>query len=168
METRQALDVIEALLLGSEHPDIVEVSRYGRDAKPGGQSPSGVKTLHQTGSSAMLWGAVEPRDATAVPLVEQMPPPRWRAARLLVFVHQLLDAAQPSEFRRWELCQSSGVVSPVASAIRIAVADGSTVYLRATAASGATGEPEEDPFQDYRIPEGVRQWHRKASVLTAA
>ncbi|MEU4777448.1 hypothetical protein [Micromonospora sp. NPDC023633] len=159
MQVSQALDVVEALLRAAEHPDIVAVERYGADVQPGGQSPAGVKAVHGSGSAALLWGAVPPRDATPVPLPSEPLPPKWRAARILVLAHQLLDAARPDVFRSWELCRQAGVESPVAAALRITASDGSVVYLRATSAAGSMGEPETDPHPDYRIPQGVQSWH---------
>ncbi|TDC42107.1 hypothetical protein [Micromonospora sp. KC213] len=167
MQTSQALDVMEQLLLAAEHPDITAVERYGRDAQPGGQSPAGVKAVHRSGSAAMLWVAVPPRDATPVPLPAEPLPPKWRAARLLVLAHQLLDVARPDQFTKWELCRQAGVESPVAAALRLTGRDGSVVYLRATAASGSMAEPETDPHPDYRIPQGVQSWHLKVPAPSA-
>ncbi|MFG3709230.1 hypothetical protein ACGF7U_31490 [Micromonospora sp. NPDC047670] len=167
MQVSQALDVMEALLRVAEHPDIVAVDRYGTDVQPGGQSPAGVKALHRSGSAALLWAAVPPRDATPVPLPSEPLPPRWRAARILVLAHQLLDVARPDQFAKWELCRQAGVESPVAAALRITAADGSVVYLRATSASGSAAEPETDPHPDYQIPQGVRSWHQAVSAPSA-
>lgn len=160
MQVTQALDVMTAILRAAEHPDIVEVTRYGADPQPGGQSPPGIKVKHQSGTVAMLWAGVPPRDATSVPLPTGPLPPRQRAARILVLAQKLLDVAQPEVFTSWELCQQPGVEVPVAAAIRIAARDGSVIYLRATAASGGTSEPETDPYPDYQIPQGVQSWHR--------
>lgn len=172
METAKILDVIEALLRASEHPDITAIARYGKDAKPGGQSPSGVKAVHRTGSYAMMWAAVAPHDATPVPLPTEPLRPVLRASRILVLAHHLLDAAKPAEFRAWQLCTSPGVGLPGSiSALRLACQDGSTAYLRGTAASGpagGAGEPTEEPFPDYVIPEGVHSWHLKVPALSAA
>lgn len=163
MQLSQALDVIEALHRAAEHPDVVDITRYGRDVAPGGQSPSGVRVWYRSGSSAMLWGAVPPPDAVPVPLPSEMPPPRLRAARGLIFAHQLLDVARPEQFTGWELCRQPGCEVPVAAALRITARDGSVIYLRGTAAcgpGGVGGEPDQDPYPDYRIPDGVREWHR--------
>jgi hypothetical protein len=162
VQVTHALDVIEGLLRAAEHPDITAVERYGRDPQPGGQSPAGVKVVHRSGSTGMLWAAVPPRDATAVPLPGEMPPPRLRAARVLVFAHQLLDVARPEQFTGWELCRQPGVEVPVAAALRITARDGSVIYLRGTSASGSGAEPEQDPYPDYQIPEGVRSWQASA------
>lgn len=167
MQVSQALDVVEALLRAAEHPDVTAVERYGRDVQHGGQSPAGVKVVHRSGSAGMLWAAVPPRDAVAVPLPGEMPPPRLRAARVLVFVHQLLDAARPEQFTSWELCRQPGVEVPVAAALRITARDGSVIYLRGTSASGAGAEPEQDQHPDYQIPQGVQSWHLKVSAPSA-
>ncbi|WP_038842415.1 hypothetical protein [Salinispora arenicola] len=159
MQVSQALDVMEAILRAAEHPDIVEVTRYGADTQPGGQSPPGIKVRHQSGTAAMLWAGASPRDATPVPLPTGPLPPRQRAARILVLTQQLLDVARPEVFASWELCRQPGVEVPVAAAVRITARDGSTIYLRGTAASGDT-EPETDPYPDYQIPQGVQSWHR--------
>ncbi|NJP33674.1 hypothetical protein [Micromonospora thermarum] len=171
MQVSQALDVMEALLRAAEHPDIVEVARYGADTQPGGQSPPGVKAKHENGSYAMLWAEVPPRDARPMPLGE-MPPPRLRARRILVLAHQLLDVARPEPFASWELCATPGVGDwtggdPPPSALRITCRDRSVVYLRGTAASGDEAEPETDPYPDYQIPQGVREWHHRVSAPTA-
>ncbi|QOC89890.1 hypothetical protein [Micromonospora craniellae] len=167
MQVSQALDMIEALLRAAEHPDITAVQRYGRDAQPGGQSPAGVKALHRSGSAAMLWAAVPPRDATPVPLPSDPLPPRWRAARILVLAHQLLDVARPDQLAQWELCRQAGVESPIAAALRLNARDGSVVYLRGTSAGGTSREPETDPFPDWQIPEGVREWHLRVNAPSA-
>ncbi|MEV6798558.1 hypothetical protein AB0M91_09440 [Micromonospora rifamycinica] len=171
MQVTQALDIMEALYQAAEHPDVTTIRRYGRDSEPGGQSPAGVRLWHQTGSSSMLWAAVPPRDAQPVPLGE-MPPPRLRFWRLLVFTHQLLDAAQPEPFERWELCATPGVGwtengQPTPSALRITCRDRTVLYLRATAASGDRREPETDPYPDYQIPQGVREWHLRVNAPSA-
>ncbi|NIL42923.1 DUF2058 domain-containing protein [Salinispora arenicola] len=159
MQVSQALDVMEAILRAAEHPDIVEVTRYGADTQSGGQSPPGIKVRHQSGTAAMLWAGVSPRDATPVPLPTGPLPPKQRAARILVLTQQLLDVARPEVFASWELCRQPGVEVPVAAAVRITARDGSTIYLRGTAASGDT-EPETDPYPDYQIPQEVQSWHR--------
>ncbi|SCL16081.1 hypothetical protein GA0074694_1484 [Micromonospora inyonensis] len=167
MQVTEVLDALAALYGACDHPDVVEVSRYGRDTKPGGQSPPGVKVTYRSGSSAMLSATVEPRPAPEpVPLPAEMPPPTQRAVRMLVFTTQLLDHARPPVFRSWETCDLAGVwLSP--SALRINCADGSTVYLHVTVASGASREPETDPHPDYRFPEGVRTWPPVVSAQSA-
>ncbi|WP_431904109.1 hypothetical protein [Micromonospora carbonacea] len=167
MQVSQALDIMEALFRAAEHPDITAVERYGRDDQPGGQSPPGVKVVHRSGSTGMLWAAVPPRDAAAVPPPDEMPPPRLRAARVLVFAHRLLDAARPEQFAGWELCRQPGVEVPVAAALRITAHDKSVIYLRGTSASGAGAEPAQDPHPDYLIPEGVQSWHLRVSAPSA-
>lgn len=167
MHLSQALDVLEALHRAADHPDVTDITRYGNDAQPGGQSPSGIRIGYRSGSSAMLWGAVPPRDATPVPLPSEMPPPKLRAARGLMFAHMLLDFAHPEQFTGWELCRQSGVEVPVAAALRITARDGSVIYLRGTSASGQGAEPEQDPYPDYQLPSGVREWHLRADALSA-
>ncbi|SCL43136.1 hypothetical protein GA0074692_6779 [Micromonospora pallida] len=170
MQLSQALDVIEALHRAAEHPDVTDITRYGRDTAPGGQSPAGVRIWYRSGSSTMLWGEVPHREAAPVPLPGEMPPPKLRAARGLMFAHHLLDFAQPDVFKSWELCSQPGTVVPVAAALRITARDGDVIYLRGTSAcgpGGAGGEPEEDQYPDYHIPEGVREWHLKVNALSA-
>ncbi|MDG4797384.1 hypothetical protein [Micromonospora sp. WMMD1082] len=167
MQVSQALDLIETLLRAAEHPDIVSVARYGRDNQPGGQSPAGVKAVHQSGTAAMLWAAEAPRDATPVPLPTEPIPPKWRAARILVLAHQLLDVARPDQLLRWELCGQAGADVPVAAALRLTARDGSMIYLRGTAASGGSVEPETDRHPDYQIPPGVRSCLQAASAPSA-
>ncbi|WP_328344626.1 hypothetical protein [Micromonospora sp. NBC_00421] len=173
MPNRAVLDVVEALLRAAEHPDYTNITRYGRDSLPGGQSPAGVKAAHMSGSTSMLWAAEVPREATPVQadddvLVTSMP---GRMLRLMV---RLLDAARPNGFTSWQLCAAPGVGWPASgespSAIRIVGDDGSVAYLRATAASGPRGgaaEPKTDPCPDYRIPEGVVEWHHGRSAAPA-
>lgn len=168
MQLSQALDVLEALFRAAEHPDVTDITRYGRDPQPGGQSPSGVRVWYRSGSSSMLWGAVAPRDATPVPLPGEMPPPRLRGARGLVLAHQLLDFARPEQFAGWELCRQPGIEVPVAAGIRITARDKSVIYLRGTSACGQGAEPDQEPYPDYQIPEGVREWHLRASAASAA
>ncbi|MBO4207750.1 hypothetical protein [Micromonospora echinofusca] len=168
MQVTEVLDAIAALVRASEHPDVTEVTRYGSDTRAGGQSPPGVKVTYRSGSSALLWAAEEPRPAPAqAPLPAELPPPTQRAARMLVFTAQLLDYARPPIFTGWEACGYPGVhLSP--SALRITCADGTSVYLRVTVASGPSREPEVDPDPDYRFPEGVRGWPPTVSVPSAA
>lgn len=175
METAAVLDVMEALLRAADHPDHVTVSRYGRDTRPGGQSPSGVKVTHQSGAASMLWAAVPHRDARPLPVPAVLPPPARRPDRILTLTHRLLDAADPDEFTSWEICATPGVGAwddntPPPSALRITCRDGSIAYLRTTAASGpngAAGDPDTDPWPNYRIPEGIHSWHLKASAACA-
>lgn len=168
MQVTEALDALAALVSASEHPDITAVTRYGADTSPGGQSPSGVKVMYRSGSSALLWAAEEPRPVPAPePLPAEMPPPTQRATRMLAFATQLLDHSRPPIFTTWETCGYPGVhLSP--STLRITCADGTKVYLRVTVASGPGREPEADPHPDYRIPEGVREWPLSVSLPSAA
>ncbi|MER7164466.1 hypothetical protein ABT336_00085 [Micromonospora sp. NPDC000207] len=167
MQVSQVLDMMQALFEAAEHPDVTAVERYGQDTQPGGQSPAGIKISHRSGSSAMLWVAVPPRDARAVPLPDEMPPPRLRAARALVFAHRLLDATRPEQLTAWELCGQPGVEVPVAAAIRITAGNGSVTYLRGTSAGGSGAEPEVDKHPDYQFPEGVQSWHLRVPAPSA-
>lgn len=174
MHTAHVLDIMESLIRTAAHPDATAVSRYGRDSQPGGQSPAGVKVTHHNGSASMLWAAVQPRDATPVPVPVQMPCPGQRYPWMLMFAHRLLDAAQPGDFQSWELCAASGVGWPESgrspSALRITGRDGSVAYLRATASSGPGGgaaEPDIDPYPDYQFPEGVSSWRHSRSAARA-
>jgi hypothetical protein len=168
VQVSQALDVMEALLRASEHPDINAIERYGRDAQAGGQSPPGVSVLHRSSDTrALLTALPAPRDATPVQLPREPLSMQHRAARMLVFVHQLLDAARPEVFASWELCSEPGTKGPVAAAIRIAARDGSVIYLRGLAASGSMREPETDRYPDYQIPQGVQSWHLSPSAARA-
>jgi hypothetical protein len=170
VQVSQALDVMEAMLRAAAHPDIAEIKRYGRDSEVGGQSPPGVSVLHRSSDTRALLTAVPaPRDATPVPLPTEPLTMRWRAARMLVLAHQLLDAARPELFAEWTLCRQEGTHGPIAAAIRITGRDGSVIYLRGLAASGQMREPESDPFPDYQIPlEGVQSWHLTPNVPSAA
>lgn len=172
MDTTHVLHIIGDLLRAADHPDYSNVTRYGRDTHPGGQSPSGIKATHLSGSTSMLWAAVEPRDAKPVDadeaIMTSMP------GRTLRLVQRLLDAAQPAEFASWTLCAAPGVGWPnhgaSPSALRITARDGSVAYLRATAASGprgGTAEPKQDPCPDYQIPQEVVQWRHSPNAAHA-
>ncbi len=172
MPNAHALDVIEALFRAAEHPDYRDVVRYGRDDMPGGQSPAGVKATHMSGSTSMLWAAVEPRDARPVAADESMV--TSMPGRTLLLAVRLLDAAQPAEFTSWQLSAAPGMGWPnhgeSPSALRITGSDGSVAYLRATAASGPRGgaaEPKQDPCPDYQIPQEVVQWRHSQSAARA-
>src|SRR3954471_11789510 len=102
MQLAAFLDVIEAVLKASNHPDIAEVRRYGTDAAPGGQSPAGVAVRWAYASGATSYLAGSPlKVETPLPTPEVLPPPPVVAQRLPVFVVQLLDVAQPDVFRSW-------------------------------------------------------------------
>ncbi|MEU4214053.1 hypothetical protein [Actinoplanes sp. NPDC026623] len=170
MQLAQVLDVLEGLFAASEHPDIKEIERYGHDTAPGGGSPAGVKVKHDSGSEAYLWGAVWP-GAKPIPVPDEPLPPRYRASRLAVLAVQLLDVARPTQFRSWQLVAFPDLgpqpgVSP--AGVSIVCSDGTAMLLRVTAGSGPVGDPADDPFPDYRIPEGVKEWHLRASAQSAA
>lgn len=155
MESAQVLDVIERLLGAAEHPDIVEIKRYGRDVKPGGQSPAGVKVTYQSGAETYLFAADPGTPAPEPhPLPEQMPPLKLRALHTVRFVIELLEVARPDVFTAWRTVSFAGVTS-APSGMEIRCADGGSAYLRATCASGPLGDPESPPFSDYTVPEGV-------------
>ncbi|MFI9530246.1 hypothetical protein [Micromonospora rosaria] len=167
MQVTEVLDVVTALHVAAEHPDVTAITRYGTDTRPGGQSPCGVKVTYRSGSSALLWAAEAPKSApAAVPLPAEMPPPIERATRMLMFTSELLDTARPPSLRSWEACGYPGVhLSPCA--LRIVAADGATTYLRVTVASGPSREPDKDSHRDYRIPEGAREWPPRVPAPSA-
>lgn len=151
MESSQVLDVIERLLYAAEHPDIVEVRRYGRDLKPGGQSPAGVKVVYQSGAETYLFAAEPDNPAPQPhPLPDQMPPLKSRALHTVMFLMALLDVVKPDAFKAWRTVSFTGVGS-TPSGLEIRCSDGSSAYLRATCASGPTGDPETEPFPEYVI-----------------
>ncbi|GAB1694927.1 hypothetical protein [Krasilnikovia sp. M28-CT-15] len=86
MRLAEVLDVIEGVLKASDHPDIVQVDRYGDATEPWGPniqtskslSISGVRVRYQSSASAMIFGAVWPSE-TAIPVPDKMPPPVHRA-----------------------------------------------------------------------------------------
>ena len=172
LQLTQVLDVIEGLLVASQHPDIVLIRRYGKDATPGGNSPAGVCVKHCSGSEAYIWGAVHPGEIP-IPVPEVLPAPERRADRLAVLVTQLLDVARPEQFRSWQLVAFPDL-GPVeeqgksAAGISLVCADGTKVMLRTTAGSGQTGDPAEEPAPGYVLPEAVSSWHLEASALFAA
>jgi hypothetical protein len=162
------LGVIERLFNAAEHPDIVEVERYGRDLKPGGQSPSGVGVTYQSGSAGYIWAAA-PGTPAPVPhdLPAELPSLRFRAQHTLAFLVRLLDAARPEQFTAWRPVAFDGVwMKP--SGLEIRCKDGSSFYLRVTSGSGPTADPKSDQFPDYVIPEGVKTCLRGANAASAA
>lgn len=173
MQLAQVLDVIEALFRVSEHPDITDVGRYGGDAAPGGQSPAGVRVSYESGSFGMLWGAVADRSETPLAIPDVLPPVSQRSARTAILAVQLLDVARPEPFGSWQLVASPNI-GPTdqrgawPAGLSIVCKDGTKVLLRATAGSGAQGDPDEDPAPDYRIPEGVKAWQMRLTVPSAA
>ncbi|UQU64874.1 hypothetical protein COUCH_00455 [Couchioplanes caeruleus] len=164
MQLVKILDVLEGLFVASEHPEIVEISRYGQtDAVAGVPPYAGVRVKYPSGATAMLWGSNEP-GGVPVPVPEVMPTVARRAPRIAIFAAQLLDVARPSIFRSWTLLAfpSLGLESERGTmpfGLSIVGADGTTTQLRATATGGDVRDPAEDPYPDYRIPEGVKEWH---------
>lgn len=152
MGSAQVLEVVERLFNAAEHPDIVEVKRYGRDLKPGGQSPAGVSITYGSGAQTYLF-ADEPSTPTPQPhpLPEQMPPLKLRAQHALKLLVELLDVARPDGFTAWRTVSFPGI-SMEPCALEIRCTDGTSAYLRATCASGSTGDPDTEPFPDYVIP----------------
>ncbi|GAB1641800.1 hypothetical protein [Krasilnikovia sp. MM14-A1259] len=173
MRLTEVLDVIEGVLNASEHPDIVQVDRYGDATEPWGpnvqtstsRSISGVRVRYQSSASAMIFGAVWPSE-TPIPVPDEMPPPVRRAPRLAIFVVQLLDVARPAEFRSWQLVALSDLGPTDArgsspSGVSLVCADGTKMLLRVSGASVSTGaDPETEPFPDYVIPDAVKSWQR--------
>ncbi|MEV6300719.1 hypothetical protein AB0M02_15025 [Actinoplanes sp. NPDC051861] len=156
MQAAQVLDVLESLLAASGHPEIAAVERYGADLVPGGPSPSGVRVRYENGSEAYLWGAIWPGESD-LPTPQTLPPPRRRADRIAVFAAQLLDVARPAAFASWRVVAlpDLGPASErgkVPRGLRIDCADGTSLLLRATSGVGPTGDPEHDPYPEYRIP----------------
>jgi hypothetical protein len=154
MESAQLLDVIERLHNAAEHPDIVLVKRYGRDAKPGGQSPAGVALTYRSGSQAYISPAEGKPEPVPHPLPERMPELKFRALHALKFLIELLDAAKPDLFVAWRLVAFEGVaLQPSGLAIRCA--DGSTAYLRVTSGFGGFADQDRDDFPDFVISDAV-------------
>jgi hypothetical protein len=109
-----------------------------------------------------LWEAVWPGEQPIDP-PRVMPPPRQnRAPRLLIFTARLLDTARPDGLKAWRLVTLPQLGDPGTQAglpfgLSIIAGDGRRVLLRATATGPTVGaEPDEEPFPDYVIPEGVR------------
>ncbi|MCY1141394.1 hypothetical protein OWR29_25630 [Actinoplanes sp. Pm04-4] len=177
MQLVQVLDVIERLLVASEHPDIVSVERYGTATEPWGPdvarnraqgSIAGVKVTHASTSSALLNGRIAPN---AVPVIapSEVPPPSLRAPRLVMFVSQLLDVARPREFASWQLVSQPDGPSDLPYGIGIACADGTNMLLMCQSTGAMVGsEPSEEPFPDYVIPEGVKTCLQEVSAHRAA
>ncbi|MBG0563708.1 hypothetical protein I4J89_19875 [Actinoplanes sp. NEAU-A11] len=156
MHLAQVLDVIEALVAASGHPEITAVERYGNDLVAGGPSPAGIRVRYRTGAEAYLWGAIWPGE-NALPTPEQLPPPSRRVDRIAVFTAWLLDAARPAGFRSWQLVAlpelgPTDERGKVPSGVRIDCADGTSLLLRATAAGGPEQDPDVDPYPEYRVP----------------
>jgi hypothetical protein len=155
----QVLDVVEAVFRVSQHPDIAEIERYGRDAAPGGGSPAGIKVRYGTGSSGLLFGD-DKRDAVRIEVPAEMPHFKLRAPYTAVLAVRLLDAARPEPFTSWHLIalKSIGHTTDHVSGLRIECGDGSSHQLRATGMGSQTPEPDEDPALGYQIPAGVADW----------
>lgn len=173
MQLGQVLDVIEGVLVASQHPDIAEIRRYGTDTAPGGQSPAGVavRWVYGDGATSYLAGSAL-RIESAVPTPEELPPPRAVLARLPVFVVRLLDVARPTAFQSWRLVAIAGIgptgqQGQVPAGVGVVGADGSKFVLHSTYGSGQTKEPETDPHPEYQIPSEVKEWHLKASAQSA-
>ncbi|MDY7084287.1 MAG: hypothetical protein SYR96_04215 [Actinomycetota bacterium] len=181
MQLGQVLDVVERLVVASEHPDIVKVERYGTATEPWGPTVArsktttiaGMKVTFTSTSTALLNGRIEP-GVTEVAVPDVMPLPTLRAPRFVTFVAQLLDVARPAQFSSWRLVgqPSADKGSPTAAlpyGISFACADGTTMLLLCQATGAMVGaEPSEEPFPDYVIPEGVRTSLQEVSAQPAA
>jgi hypothetical protein len=171
MQLTQVLDIIEGLLRASEHPDIAAIERYGtlgapwnpKDLSPNG-SITGVRVTYQATSTAMLYGSLRTGEK-AIPVPDTMPSPKEaRVQRLPIFVAQLLNFAQPPEFRSWQLVAFPGIGTTgqqgtAPAGVSIQCADGTKMLLQSQATGAMVGtDPDEEPFPDYVIPEGVKSW----------
>jgi hypothetical protein len=180
MGTTPILDLVERLLRAARHPDITDIRRYGPGHGPWGPTAekskvkaiTGVKVTHQSTSTAMLWEAVDP---DAVPVsAPPMPPPARRAIRLPLFVARLLDVAQPTQLRSWQLAASPHVGleaerGVVPYGLMLVGVDGSRTLLMCSATGPTVGrEPTEEPFPDYTIPEEVKTCLQEADAASAA
>lgn len=155
MHLDEALTALGKILVAAEHPDFVEVYRYGRDEGPGGQSPPGIGVRHQSGAVSMIW-ASEP-SLREVPRPESMPGLKFRAPRMILILLGLLDAAQPNVFTSWVPVDFKGVhMSPAGLLIR--GHDETPIWLRVTAGSAPIPEHEDEPFPDWSVPAGISQW----------
>jgi hypothetical protein len=166
METAQVLNVVERLFNAAEHPDIALVKRYGRDVKPGGQSPAGVSLRYQSDSEVYIWAATGDGKPVPADLPAVMPSLRVRAPYALRMLVQLLDTAKPDLFTAWRTVSFPGLGLPQACGLELKGSDGTSFYLRVTAGSGPT-DPAADPFPDYVIPEGVATCLHSANAASA-
>lgn len=166
----QVLDVIETLLRAAKHPDIAGIERYGPGQGPWGPTVNtskvskitGVYAKHQSTATASLWEAVWPGEQP-LDTIPTMPTPKQnRAPRLLLFVAQLLEVAQPAQFKAWRLVSLPDLGSPKVQdglpfGLSIVTIEDKRVLLRATATGPTMGfEPETEPFPDYVIPQEVK------------
>ncbi|WP_092557550.1 hypothetical protein [Actinoplanes derwentensis] len=156
MRLAQVLDVVEALLNASGHPEIEAVERYGADTAPGGPSPAGIRVRYVDGALAYLWGAIWPGE-TDLPVPERLPPPAGRRPdRLAILTVHLLDAHRPAAFHGWQLVALANLGPPgdrgkAPRGVRIVGADGTSLLLRTTAAGGPDRAATEDPWPDWRV-----------------
>jgi hypothetical protein len=161
MQLVEVLDVVEALFRVSEHPDIANIERYGRDTAPGGNSPAGVKVTYGTGSSGLLFGA-SVRDEIRVAAPDALPHFKQRAPYTAILALRLLDVAKPERFTAWHLVAlpAIGHDKDQVSGLRIECSDGTSTQLRALGMGSQIPEPDVDPALDYRVPEGVTAWQQ--------
>jgi hypothetical protein len=160
------LDVVEKLHNVAEHPDIEQVSRYGRDLKPGGQSPAGVCLRYQSGSEVYIWASAD-RNPAAVVLPEPVASRRLRIPHAIRLLVQLLDTARPELFTAWRTVGFPDLDMPQACALELKGRDGSSFILRFTAGSAPT-DPDDDPAPGYLIPEAVKTCLQGVNVGPAA
>lgn len=179
MNDREILNVFEALLRVSQHPGIKEVRPYG----PGTGGLEGVKVRFGWGADDHSWGYLSAygadRELTVKPFAArapyaEVPDPanpggmveKWLLADyFLKLVHDLCDTAKPAPLTGW---------TPVAlenigwgdrpTALAVSCADGTKQVLSVTVGSGPTGDPKEDPWVEYVIPEGVNQWQKQMGI----
>lgn len=156
MQLVEVLDLVQRLIVAAQHPDIDDVRLYGEGTE---QSPAGVAVKDQRGGSTYLWGTTA-KGETPVETSVALPPPKLGAQRIAVLVVKLLDAARPGTLQAWRLVALPGLgptdargVAP--AGVSVIGADGSRFLLRATHGGSQTGDPAEDPFPDWRVPDPV-------------
>lgn len=177
MTVRLALDAIQALLLAAGHPGLREIEPYG----PGVGGNEGVKARFTWGAEDSLWAYFMGTDLNPDGRpIDRKPEPRafpddcpwitipdpkadggarrkWLPADyMLRLVHDLCDTLRPAPLTGWTPVGLQGVGDGHGpSGLAVTTTDGQRFVLRVMIGSGSNRDPDDDPWPDYRIPDGL-------------